>query len=222
MMKKVLIYLLCSTVLVFLLAGCGNSSNDDSGKKSANKGSDFDTEKIEKNITISEIEEAKDGSLVAIVKNDNDEVVEIEIEVVFYDSEENSLGSDTCYLSMYNKQEMACEFYDTPSDYNDYEVNVVAEENYYPNYFNQIEVTDNDTGEQVVVQVTNNADEEIEVIDVAVVFYKDGKIVGYSGSYESNLRSGSKSTSNIYYPYDENYNDVSFDDYKVFVSAYGY
>ncbi len=221
-MKKILVCLLCSTILAFLLTGCGNSTVDESNQSSGIASSDFDAEKIEENISISEIDEALDGSLVAIIKNGNDEDVSLEIEAVFYDADENSLGSDSCILSIYKNQEMACEFYDTPSNYSNYEINITAEENYYINYSNQIEITNNDTGEKIVVQVTNNAGEELESIVVAVVFYKDGKLVGFSSSYDYNLRDGNKSTFNIYYPYDKNYDDVSFDEYKVYVSAYNY
>lgn len=222
-LKKVLGIILCG-FLVLSLTGCRNSdSTDNTNQSSGNSAKEkFDASAIEDNISISEADVALDGTLVAIIKNGNDETVNIEVEAVFYDEDGNALGSDSDYLTIYNNQEMACNFYNTPTDYSDYEINIKAEENYYTNYSNQIEISNNDTGEQIVVQVTNNADNTIESVDVAVVFYSDGEIVGYNSAYEYDLRSGSTSTSNIYYPYDSDYNDVSFDEYSVYVSAYSY
>ena len=115
---------------------------------------------------------------------------------------------------------MACNFYNTPSDYSNYEINIKAEDNYYNNYSNQVDIKDNNSGEQITVQVTNNAGEDIEYVDTAVVFYRDGKIVGYDEDYSDDLRDEKTATFNINYPYNENYDDVTFDEYKVYVSAY--
>ena len=220
MKKKIFIFALCG-FLILSLTGCDNSTNNSnqSGGKSANN---FDANKIEKNISISDETIAPDNTLVTIIKNGNDETVNIEVEAIFYDANGNPLGSDSAYLSIYNKQEMACAFYNIPSGYSDYEINIKANKNFYTNYSNKINVTSNDTGEQIVVQVVNNSDKDIESVDLVAVFYKDGKIVGYDIAYKNELRSGVTSTSNIYYPYDANYEDVSFDNYKVYVSAYSY
>lgn len=220
-MKKVLGILLCG-FLVLSLTGCGNSSDTDNTNQSSgsNTQEKFNAEKIEKNISISESAEAADNTIVAVIKNNNDETVNIEVEAVFYDADGNTLGSDSDYLSIYNNQEMACNFYNTPSNYSDYEINIKAEESYYKNYSNQIEVSNNNTGDQIAVQVTNNSSDDIESVDIAVVFYNEGKIVGYSNNYENDLRSKGTATANIYYPYDSNYDDVAFDEYKVYASAY--
>ena len=44
--------------------------------------------------------------------------------------------------------------------------------------------------------------------------------MGIGSDLATDLREGQTSTSNIYYPYDENYDDITYDSYKVFVSAY--
>ena len=163
---------------------------------------------------------AADKTLVAIVKNDNNSAVELEVEAVFYDVDGNSLGSDTSYLYINKNQEMACDFYNVPENYNDYEINIKASEPIYTNYSDKVEIKDNDTGEQLAVQVTNNAGKDIDSVDVAVVFYQGDKIVGFGSDLATDLREGQTSTSNIYYPYDENYDDITYDSYKVFVSAY--
>ena len=221
MKKKICSFLLCG-FLILSLSGCGNdpNTNNSNQARGTNNKNEFNAETIEKNISITGSAEAEDGTLVAIVKNNNKESVSLEVEAVFYDENGDSVGSDTNYLSIYNNQEMACNFYNTPSDYSNYEINIKAEDNYYNNYSNQVDIKDNNTGEQITVQVTNNAGEDIEYVDTAVVFYRDGKIVGYDEDYSDDLRDEKTATFNINYPYNENYYDVTFDEYKVYVSAY--
>lgn len=221
MSKKLLSIVLCGFLMIGI-SGCGNSDTDNSNQSRGTNENSFDAKKVEKNISVSEEGIAADKTLVAIIKNGNKESVDLEVEAVFYDEEGNSVGSDTSYLSIYGNQEMACNFYNTPTNYSDYEINIKANESVYDNYSNKVEVKDNNTGEQLAVQVVNNAGQDINNVDVAVVFYKDGKIVGFGNDLASDLREGETSTSNIYYPYDENYDDVTFDEYKVFVSAYNY
>ncbi len=220
MKKKIFIFALCG-FLILLLTGCGKSTAN-SNQSGGNSANNFDATKVEKNISISEETIISNNSLVAIIKNGNDESINIEVEAVFYDADGNPLGSNSAYLSIYNKQQMACNFYDIPSGYSDYEISIKATKPIYTNYSNKIDVTSNDTGEQIVVQVTNNSSDTIDNIDIATVFYKNGKIVGYENGYDSDLKSDATSTSNIYYPYDANFENVSFDKYKVYVSAYSY
>ena len=221
MSKKLFSILLCG-FLVLGVVGCGNEAKTDSSNQSTGTNESFNAKKIEKNISITEEGIAADNTVVASIKNKNKEAVDLEVEAVFYDEEGNALGNDTAYLSIYNNQEMACNFYNVPENYSDYEIKIKANDSLYKNFSNKVEVKDNNTGEQLAVQVVNNAGKDIENVDVAVVFYQDGKIVGFGNDLASDLRDGETSTSNIYYPYDENYDDVSFDEYKVFVSAYNY
>lgn len=218
MRKKLFGAILCG-FLVFSLAGCGNDAESDRGSFSVDG---FNAEKVEKNISVSAEGIASDKTLVAIVKNNNNSSVEVEVEAVFYDADGNSLGSDTAYLYIDKKQEMACNFYNVPKNYSDYEINIKANDPVYTNYSDKVEVKDNDTGEQLAVQVKNNAGKDIESVDVAVVFYQGDKIVGFGSDLATDLRKDQTSTSNIYYPYDENYDDITYDSYKVFVSAYNF
>ena len=56
-------------------------------------------------------------------------------------------------------------------------------------------------------------------MDVSVVFYKDGKIVGIDTDYASSVKAGRSANLKVYYPYDSNYDTVEFDDFKVIISS---
>ena len=216
MKKKLFIFLLCG-FLALSLSGCGNNSSD-----STSQGESTSAEDLEKNISVAEEGITESNLLVIVVSNDNDESVYVEVEAVFYDEDGNALNSETTYMSIYSNSEMACYFYNTPSDFDTYEINFDADNSYYEDYSDQVEITDNDTGSQVTVQATNNSSETIESIDVAVVFYRDGTIVGFDEDFSYDLDAGKTDTFNIYYPFDENYENVEYDEYKVYFSAYNF
>lgn len=216
MKTKLFVFLLCG-ILALSLSGCGNDSSDDTSQSESNS-----SNSIEENISIVESSQSESGKLVAIVKNSNDEPVYVEVKVVFYDEEGNTLNSETAYMSISSNSEMSYYFYNTPSDYDTYEFTFDAETDYYENYTNQFDITDTDTGEQITVQTTNNSSETVDYVDVAIVYYRDGVIVGYDEDFYYDLEAGQTATFTLYYPFDADYEEVEYDDYKVFFSAYNF
>ena len=81
------------------------------------------------------------------------------------------------------------------------------------------ELLANNTGEQISVQVKNNNDIEVENIHLLVAYYKNGKIVGCVDGYDFDTKAKAQGTSyiNISYPEDNQYDEVEFDDYKVYL-----
>ena len=104
-----------------------------------------------------------------------------------------------------------------------YNLFVDAEQATEIQYFDKIEVTHNNNGENIVVQVKNNSEETIEFMTVSVVYYKQGNVVGIADGITSDIKSGRAGNFNIHYPFDAAYEDIEFDNYKVFVTeAYSY
>ena len=166
----------------------------------------------------------KEGKLLVFAKNDTNTVADMDIEVEFYDENGAFVGSDIDYLTAVAPgNEIVVEMYNTPTKFSTYKVYVNEEETYNIEYLDEIETSHNNNGEEIAVQVKNNSSDEIDYITVAVVFYKNGEIVGFSDGIESSIKAGRSGNFNIYYPYDANYDDVEFDDYKVYVTeAYSY
>jgi len=62
----------------------------------------------------------------------------------------------------------------------------------------------------------------LEYMKVAVVLYKDGKIIGLNETGETNVEPGSSAEMLATLPTDSNYNKVDFDDYKINVHGITY
>ena len=81
----------------------------------------------------------------------------------------------------------------------------------------------NNNGKNIVVQAKNNSKDTIDYITVAVVYYNQGKVVGITDGIASVVKPGRSGNFTLHFPYDANYEDVEFDDYKVLVTeAYSY
>lgn len=209
-----------------LLVGCSNNSKESSiGKKPNGTGSNDNEEKedskdadLGENVKVSG-EVGKDGRLVVIAKNNNKVAVEMEIEVEFYDANGKIVGSDTeYYFAVDPNREVAGQMYDTPEKFDNYKIYVDAKKTYnITTYFDKVEVDHNNNGEEIIVQVKNNSKDVIEGIMVSVVYYQGDKIVGYEYDMDMDVKSGRSANLKVPYPYDKDYNDIQFDNYKVFV-----
>ena len=215
-------------IFTILLTGCGKSASpNSSGTNTSSGNADSETNSqssnLEKNITSSGATTAK-GSLVVFAKNNNKTAVNMEIEVEFYDKENKIVGSDSESIeSVGSNAEIAVEMYNTPSSFDNYKIFVDVEETTNITYFDKIELTHNNNGKEIVVQVKNKSKETIEYMNVAVVFYQGDKVVGYDYGTESDTKSGRSANFNLNYPYNKRYDNIKFDNYKVFINeAYTY
>lgn len=173
----------------------------------------------------SSAELAVNERLIVFIENKNDFPVRMNVEVEFYDTEGKLVKSGKeNFNGVRANGEIAFELYDTPEEFSDYKIFVDAEkEDLYFTFDKELEMTDNNTEEEVAVQVKNNSDNKIDWITVSVVYYKEGKAVGISEGIESDIKPGRSANFNIGYAYDKEYDDIEFDDYKVFLNeAYTY
>lgn len=231
MKRKVFCFLgiLCCLVMI---TGCGNGTPNSTGRNTStgsntntNSGRNNakSTENLEKNIT-TQGAVAKNGKLIVLAKNDNSIPVDIEIEVEFYDEKGTIVGSgEEEFQAVGAKSEVAVQIYNTPSSWDNYKIYADADTTDEISYIDKLDIKHSDNQENIAVQVTNNSDDKIEYITVAVVYYQGEEVVGINDGIESDIKPGRSANFNIYYPADSNYNDVSFDSYKVFVNeAYSY
>lgn len=216
-----------------LLTGCSNNAESNSTgtnpnstgtnpnsneSSSGNQSESYTSSELEKHITSSGAITER-GKLVVFVKNDNDVAIDIEIEVEFYDAENVIVGSDSdSWHAIGNNSEIATEMWNTPENFDNYKIYVDVEQTEETSYYDQLEVTHNNNGEEIVVQVKNNSQDVIEYINVSVVYYQGDKVVGIDDSSDSDIKSGRSANFNLMFPYDKKYNDVNFDNYKVFVN----
>lgn len=227
MNKKIIFSIaLCFSLLLFV-SGCtdegNNSPTTGTNEENNNSENQYTGNELSENLTSSGTV-AKDGKLIVLVNNNNDVAVDLEIEVEFYDENGIIVGSDDQYVEAVNKNaEVAIEMYLTPESFDNYKIYVDAEQSSYNTYFNDIELVHNNNGEEIVVQIKNNSQDTIDTISAAVVYYQGDEIVGIDDDLEIDIQPGRSANLTMYYPTDNNYDDVAFDSYKVFINeAYTY
>jgi len=164
------------------------------------------------------------GTFIVFAENNNTVPVDIEVEVEYYDAEGKFLGSSSDELVAVGAgREIAIQMWNVPSDFSTYKIYVEGEQTDETEYFDEIEMTHNNNGKNIGVQVKNKSEDKIEFVTVSVVYYKNGEIVGITDGIEADVKAGRSANFNIDFPYDSQYKDVEFDDYKVFVTeAYSY
>ena len=228
-MKKIVFNLIVCFFIILTVVGCSNDNKNNEGNNTStgtNENSSeptYSPDELSKNIT-NEVATAKNGSLLVIAKNNNKVAVDMEIEVEFYDENNMIIGSDSNIISAVGANaEIAIEMWDTPDSFNDYKLYIDVEQTSNTAYFDKIELTHNNNNEEIIVQVKNNSEDTIEYMSVSVVYYQGEQVVGIEEDSEFDIKSGRSANFTISYPYDKNYDDVNFDNYKVFVNeAYSY
>lgn len=190
----------------------------DDKKENPNNTTDITMSEIEKNIS-TKAELAENENLIVFATNNNATPVDMEIEVEFYDDEGKFLGSSSDDLvAVGGKKEVVMEMLNTPENFSTYKIYVNAEKSEEVEYFDEIEMTHNDNGRKIAVQVKNKSEDTIEFMTVSVVYYNHGKIVGIMDESATNVKSGRSGNFNIDYPYASEYESAKFDDYKVFIT----
>ena len=236
-MKRFLCVIGVISTLFLFCTGCSTKNNNGSvegantasGKNTnANSSSNTssgtnDSVELEKNLVTSGAV-TKKGKLVVFVTNNNKIAVDYEIEAEFYDKDGNIVGSDKENVDCAGaNSEIAIELWSTPERFDTYQIYVDVEATDNIPYYDKIEIKHNNTKRHVAIQVKNNSNDTIEYMDVSVVYYKDGVVVGYNEDSAYDVKSGRSGNFEVSHPTDRDYDDIKYDTYKVFVNnAYTY
>lgn len=230
-MKKKFFIIAGVLVLSFSLFACsGDNSQSAEGEAAAgntvensetsenSEGSAASSDELSKKITTN-AEVGKRDKLIVTAKNENKAIIDMEIEVEFYDGDGIIVGSASeDFYGVGSGGEVAIELYDTPEKFDSYKVFADAEPTTCTSYYDKVKLNHNDSGEQVAVQLTNESEDEIQALEICVVYYREGKIVGAVDSSESDVKAGRSANFNVDYPVSKNYENVRFDKYKVFIN----
>ena len=163
----------------------------------------------------------KRDRVVVVLENKNSIDLTLDAEIVYYDANNTILEKDSGYLASFQAgATSAIEFYEPEDPYDHYKITYEAEKAYYRAHNSEVTIKDVDDKEngRINVTFTNNSKEEINNIEVGILFYKNGKVVGYSDDFEYDLPAGESILLKIDYPYDNNYDDLDFDDYKIYIN----
>lgn len=168
----------------------------------------------------------KDTFVFNIKNNNNSKVVIDEISIILKDENGNFVKKVDCMdsnIPLDAGQETISYFWnddelDNFENYSNYEFTFEINDttsSYYIN--NNFEINSNDNGKQLAVTIKNNNKDDVMVL-FNVLYYKDNKIIGFSGLNITDVISGnSQGYINIDYPYDENGKTLKFDNYKLYL-----
>jgi len=220
---KIIAFLFVLLISCIVLVGCNNGDKEDfsSNDKVKNVFAEKSEQEIINNVELNSYI-LEDESLLVTLKNNNDfDIKTLWIEPIFYDKDNKVTGtSKTGFKVIKSGKEVAINDFDVPKNFETYEIKLyLGEENNYISYTDKIEIESNNTGEKIVVTSINQSNKDLSILDIGIVYYKNGIPVGFSNETQYDVEKNSTTYFNILYSYDKGFDRISFDEYKVFINS---
>ena len=165
------------------------------------------------------------GEAVIVFTNNNDIVIpEIDVTLVFYDDEGDMLVSDfdSHYAVLPGSRVVTktSNASDPTIDFknNSIDIKVNMDTNDYESLSETLSVKSNkalDGG--IIAKITNNADKEVEEVELAALFYIDGSVVAVSFEEKYDILPGESDVIKFRAPYDA-YDRIIFDSYELIIN----
>lgn len=185
-----------------------------------------DSQKLKENVTVEGLGITANGDFVFKITNNNNKPVYIDsVNVVFKDANGNfALKEDgfVSYFAVPANTEVVNYVWGYGQDFSQYtnysfEVQMSEYRSEDDILCDNFEVTSNNTGDQIAVEVKNNNNESVRSMNIVVAYYQGDKIVGVeTGDAYEETAAGGTAYANVDYPVDSRYQDVSFDRYEVY------
>lgn len=232
-MKKVKVIFLVVLIIVlglFCLTGCSNDKDKETTITSVSSTKKTKSEEeIKANIEKEVLGITKNGDYAIKLQNKNDSQVYIEdVSVRFFDKDGNFVkkeNTDDSYFCIPANSEIVTYIWGYEQNFAEYsnsEIEIMLGKPFYKYYTENFEIKANDTDKEIAITITNNNDSELDCIAINVVFFKEGKIVGidHGISYDEGIKAnGGVAYINVDYPEDNNNEEVSFDEFKVYLTS---
>ena len=234
-LKIIVLIIMILLIGIFALTGCANGNgevmNPSYTEPETIEAEEQAIEELKTNIEKEVMGITPSGDYVIKLKNNNNTPVYVDdVSVRFFDAEGNFVKKENAYDSYFcipanNEVVTYVKRYDNNfSEYAKSEIEVILGEPLYTYYSENLDVKANDTNEEIAVTIVNNNDAELDCIEVNVVFLKEGSVVGIEEgiSYDEKIEAnGGAAYINVDYPSDSDYEEVAFDEFKVYImSAY--
>jgi len=171
-----------------------------------------------------------DDFVIVLENHNNVTIPYLEINVVYYAQNGSMIDTETSYLYSFLPGKSVALGMDMPYDDDTYELLPFASydvffnpymDSFYleDNLIDNLAVQSNVGTDGVIVLLTNNSSAVMDSVDLSCVYFRSGDIVGFDWNYAYDLVPGASTSLQFYFPYDTDYNDVSFDSYAVYVNA---
>lgn len=206
-MKKKFLNLLCVCFVLGLATGCGTSS-DDSKKYDINISAD-------ENIDVKTyVDYDKDYLIVYLTNNNDYNIGSLDVDAKFYDENGNNVGDDSNTFLDFVSDGNYVYTVDLPhdSDYNNYvpdkiDLSIKVDKEYQDVvgsgtlYNDKVATSYTKSGDEIEVTIKNNSGVELNTVDIAVMFIKNGKPI-YVDDISGYLEVGESETVSIDIPED--------------------
>lgn len=162
--------------------------------------------------------------VVILVKNNYSFTVDVDVDCLFYDSSGNMIEKSSDHnFGLEAGKECALFAWISHSNWSSHKINLNVEEarNIRSNV-SRIGLSYNVGNNNVMVKVKNNGIKN-EFTQIAVVYYKKNKVVGYGSQYANVRNPGATDYLEFSFPYDWDYDMIMPDRYVVYVNySYAY
>lgn len=191
--------------------------------------SNFENQK--KNISIKESFFSKNKELIAVLENDNEEVVtDLLVEVIFYDGDNKPIEIDSDAVSIIEKNSKCyVKFLETPENFERYEFLISKEYYWYDNLeyiTDKISYEIEPEDEYIYLTVKNNYSKEVSEIYMQLLYYdEDDKVIDVEDIIIHDLKKNKSQTEELYVALFDNdtYEIIDYDRYELnLLGAYIY
>lgn len=175
------------------------------------------TNKVKNNVTYRSY--GTNHGVVILVKNNYSYTVGVSADCMFYDSKGNMVEkSSDCNYALEPGRKCALFAWISHSDWSTHKINLKVENaNSVISNVSGIKVTYNVGNQNVMIKAENNGRKNA-FTQIAVVYYKNNKVVGYECQYADVKNYGATDYLELPFPYDWNYNTIIPDRYVVYVN----
>ena len=166
------------------------------------------------------------NGIVGTLTNNNKYPLSLTATAVFYDASGAMLGVSSSQNYYFESRKKCALYFSAPYDsnynqvsYNSYKISYsVSDIDYAKSNLSNI-VTESNIGiDNVMVKATNSGDVTSDSTQVCVIFYKNGKVIGYDYQCAGVHDPGTEDYLEFNFPYDQNYETIQIDNYEVFVN----
>lgn len=163
-----------------------STSSTNSNETTSSTGSSrFDDNTILDNLNIQEYTwDSKYKNYVSLViTSTSDYVGAFDINMIFYDSDNNPIGSKNSKCDIVEKDIPLLITISNEEKYDHYDYEITPVKSYYKPIVSKLSSSINETEKKLIVSITNNSDYVAKFVECTVLFFKDNKPIGYDYCY---------------------------------------
>lgn len=152
---------------------------------SSTERSSFDDNTILDNLDIQEYTwDSKYKNYVSlIITSASDYVGAFDIDMIFYDSDNNPIGSKKSKCDIVEKDIPMLITISNEEKYDHYDYEITPVKSYYKPIVSKLSSSINETEKKLIISITNNSDNIAKFVECTVLFFKDNKPIGYDYCY---------------------------------------